>query len=170
MGLIFDLDQTIIDSSLAEPYRGKNWPEAYSKIPNFTLFDGIREAFDLIRERGIPIIIVTSSPSNYCIKVLNHWQIPYDNVVCYHDTKFKKPHPEPINKALTLFTEKPTKVISFGDRDIDIIASKEANVISVGCTWGISDPAPLINSSPNHIINHPSEIIGLVQTYFPAEN
>ena len=36
-GIISDLDQTLVDSSIAEPYRGKNWGKVNELIPSFIL-------------------------------------------------------------------------------------------------------------------------------------
>lgn len=166
MGLIFDLDQTIIDSSIAEPYRkSRNWQTVYSLISRFILYPGVIEALRKFKTAGFRICIVTSSPSSYCNKVLKHWNIPFDHMVCYHDTKNKKPHPEPISRALSLLRIPADKAISFGDCDIDIIASNRANVRSVACTWGASSIASLIKSNPTYTVNNSEELISLVQGF-----
>lgn len=159
--LIFDLDQTIINSIIAENFRkNRSWNEVYKLIPSFELYDNILDVMKRCKSSNYEIAIVTSSPSTYCNMVLNHWKIPHDFTVCYHDTNFKKPHPEPILKAIGKFQNpKHTAIISFGDRDIDIIASKNANVVSVGCLWGALDSKSLQDSKPDHIIKTPSDIL-----------
>lgn len=165
MGLIFDLDQTIIDSSIAEPFRkARNWQTVYSVINRFVLYPGVIDALRKFKNNNLRICIVTSSPSSYCNRVLKHWNIPFDGMVCYHDTKNKKPHPEPINRALSLLHIPAEKAISFGDCDIDIIASTNANVRSVACTWGASNITTLIKSNPTYIVNNSEELISLVQS------
>ena len=164
MALIFDLDQTIIDSSIAEPYRKvRDWPTVYSVINRFVLYPGVIDALRNFKNSGLRICIVTSSPSSYCNKVLKYWDIPSDHMVCYHDTKNKKPHPEPINRALSLLRIPAEKAISFGDCDIDIIASNNANVRSVACTWGASNITTLIKSNPTYTVKNSEELISLVQ-------
>ena len=38
-GIIFDLDQTLVDSNVAKPYRSAhNWSIVYSLIPKFILY------------------------------------------------------------------------------------------------------------------------------------
>lgn len=166
MGLIFDLDQTIIDSSIAEPFRkSRNWQTVYSLINRFSIYPGIIEAIVQFHNIGIKICIVTSSPSAYCNKVLHQWNIPFDFTVCYHDTKNKKPHPDPINKALSLLNKEPGKVLSFGDRDIDIIASNTANVPSVACLWGAPDINALIQANPKYMINNSVDLVNLVSNF-----
>lgn len=137
MTYIFDLDQTIVDSSVAEKYREqREWGTVRTLIPKFKLYDGIDEIFKLLHERGERICVVTSSPESYCKSVLRHFNINVDCTVCYHDTKKHKPNPEPIIKAIELLGETPSNIISVGDAESDIIASKRAGVVSCLANWG----------------------------------
>lgn len=137
MAYIFDLDQTIVDSSVAEIYRRqREWEKVYLLIPQFRLYEGLREVFDILREKGEKICVVTSSPKKYCNTVLDYLGIHVDYTVCYHDTKLHKPNPDPIIKAMELLGEKPENVISIGDAENDIIASNAAGVISCLACWG----------------------------------
>ncbi|MGN8035623.1 HAD family hydrolase [Chitinophaga sp. 22321] len=164
MGLIFDLDQTLIDSSLAEKYRSsRNWASVYATIPKFTIYEDIIDTLQTLKGEGLKICIVTSSPSAYCNKVLSHWNIPFDHSVCYHDTTNKKPHPDPIIKAVKYLNLPANKVLSFGDRDIDIIASNKAGVISVACTWGSADINTLLKSNPAYTVNDATEMMALIR-------
>lgn len=137
MAYIFDLDQTIVDSSIAEEYRERrDWHKVYSLIPCFKLYEGIEEIFEILHENGEKTCVVTSSPSRYCTAVLDYFGIAVDALVCYHDTKFHKPYPDPIVKAIDLLQESPEKIVSVGDAEIDIIASNKAGVISCLACWG----------------------------------
>lgn len=163
MGLIFDLDQTLIDTSISECFRKtRDWSKVYTLIHNFKLYPGIIEALHEFKNMGFEICVVTSSPRPYCLKVLNYWNIPFDFSVCYHDTTFKKPHPAPIQKALDFFSLKNKCVLSFGDKDIDIIASKKALVTSVACTWGSNDIKLLTSTNPDFTINNKDQLLSLV--------
>jgi HAD superfamily hydrolase (TIGR01662 family) len=165
MGIIFDLDQTLVDSSLAEPYRGKNWQLAYNEIPNFTYYIGISEIFEYLKVNKIKSCIVTNSISNYCTKVTQHWEIQCDFQICYHDTKLRKPHPEPINRAIEKLDCDLEKILSVGDRDIDIIASHAAGVKSVACLWGSNDQQTLLNANPTFVAATPAELLLIIQEH-----
>lgn len=167
MGVIFDLDQTLIDTSIANAHRkNRQWQTVYGLIPKFTLYPGIVESLDWLKENKVPSCIVTSSISNYCDRILQHWKIPIIHKVCYHDTIKKKPNPEPIQKALEIIKTAPHKTLSLGDRDIDIIASNSANVISVACLWGADNPQSLIKTNPQIILSYPDEMIALFEGNF----
>lgn len=141
MGVIFDLDLTIVDSRIAEEYRIKReWNKVYSLIPQMKIYDGIIELINTLQATNINIAIVTSSPRPYCEKILNFFEISNVVTVCYHDTKLHKPNPEPIFKAIELLSENPKNIYSIGDEEKDIIASKCAGVISCFALWGRNSP------------------------------
>ena len=71
-GVIFDLDQTLVDSSIAEAYRGKNWAKVNELIPQFVFYDGFKQVLDFIKLNDIKIAIVSTAVSNYVYRVLNH--------------------------------------------------------------------------------------------------
>ncbi|GAA5578824.1 hypothetical protein Pgin02_01853 [Porphyromonas gingivalis] len=49
--IIFDLDLTLVDTSVLEELRKKrNWNTVYSLIPSTSLYDGIREILDVIQK------------------------------------------------------------------------------------------------------------------------
>ncbi|MGZ4089666.1 MAG: HAD family hydrolase [Bacteroidia bacterium] len=159
MGVIFDLDQTIIDSQLALHYRNSgNWKTTYSLIPQFQVYEGIITLIEKLNVANIPLCIVTSSPSKYCNEVLNHHGIKIANKVCYHDTRLRKPYPDPMNKAISLLAVHPTSVISIGDDPKDIISSKSAGIYSVAATWGSLNKKELLESNPDAICNSVVEL------------
>ena len=164
MNLIFDLDLTLINSSIAEPYRKKrDWQNVYTQIPSFTEYEGISEVLHYLEEFKIPYAIVTSSPAPYCKKVCGHWKFSQTHLVTFYDTARRKPYPDPIQMALTKLKAQPNDALSFGDRDIDILASNAAGVPSVACLWGSEDREALLKAKPTYIISHPGEIIKLVK-------
>jgi phosphoglycolate phosphatase-like HAD superfamily hydrolase len=163
-GIIFDLDQTIIDSTIAEVLRKQRvWNKVYPLIPSFKLYQGFGDVFSFILTNKIRCCIVTTSPGTYANRVISHFRIPCEFVLDYFSTTNKKPHPDPMAKALELFKLKNQEVISFGDRAMDIYSSNSASIKSVACTWGTNEKDALFNAHPSLIINHPSEIIPIIK-------
>ena len=163
MGVIFDLDQTLIDSSIAVDYRkpGK-WPMAYSLIPDFPTYEGVIDIVNFLNANNVPICIVTSSPSKYCGLVLDHHKIEIANRVCYHDTTLRKPCPHPILKAAELINLNPSQIISIGDDAKDIIASNSAGVFSVAVTWGAVNLPELLASKPSAVCENAEQLKDLL--------
>ncbi len=162
--IIFDLDLTLVDSTLAEQARSeRDWQKAYSLIPQFMVYDGLNPIFDLIRKHNIKASIVSTSPRTYVEKVVEHFNLPIRWIVGYHDAKPHKPHAAPMIKALEMMGEQAENTISFGDRVIDIQASNAANIESVACFWGTKERAELVHSGYRHAIVEPREIITLIR-------
>jgi HAD superfamily hydrolase (TIGR01549 family) len=160
--IVFDLDQTLVDTSrAADARKSRNWQQVYSLIPSFILYNGMADVFAHIRNNQLKICIVTTSPGTYAKKVLQYFNIPYDHLVDYFAVSFRKPHPESFLKAQSLLGCECNAMLSFGDRVIDIEASKAAGIKSVACTWGSDEVEALKSSGADFTINHPSEIIGL---------
>lgn len=162
--IIFDLDLTLVDTSVVEEARHqRNWHLVYSLIPNCKLYDGMDEVFKIIKTNNIKVAIVSTAPKPYVEKICNYFQIPYNTILGYHDCKPIKPHPAGMLKALEFLQESAKDVISFGDRVIDIQSSNAVGIESVACFWGTKEKQALINSGYTHAIIKPIEIITLIR-------
>jgi HAD superfamily hydrolase (TIGR01509 family) len=163
MGLIIDLDLTLIDSQQAEPLRrARRWADVYRMIPELRPYEGITELLAELRAKGVPVCIVTSSPAPYCGRIITHWAWAGIKTVCYYDTKRKKPDPEPILLGLKRMGVNAADAISVGDDWKDIAASKAAAVYAVGALWGALDRATLIQSKPDALCETVGELRSLV--------
>jgi HAD superfamily hydrolase (TIGR01509 family) len=160
MNLIFDLDQTIVDSSISNDYRkSRKWVDVYKLIPNFYLYPNIRDIFDLLHKSKSSIAIVTSSPSSYAKKILSHFDLKYDSLIGYHNCQGQiKPSPVSIFLAMKeLNIENPNTVLGVGDLETDIIAYNNAGIESGYCTWGL-DKKKKINAIPTYTFETPLDL------------
>lgn len=161
---IFDLDMTLVDSNIAESARKqRNWQYVYSLIPSFTLYPGMAEVFNYIRNNGIKVAIVSTSPRPYLERVCNYFSIPTDAILGYHDCGRIKPAPEGMFRAMLAIGSSADNTVSFGDRAIDIQAANAARITSVACLWGTSEGRALINSCPSATIDSPIQIIDFLK-------
>lgn len=136
-GLILDLDQTLVDSSIAtEARRCRDWQRVYSLIPSFRMYQGITDALDIARNKGLKIAIVSTAPRPYVLKVLNYHRIPADCIIGYHDASRPKPSPEPMQEALRQMNLRSDEVISLGDKLTDFQSSRSAALPFIACRWG----------------------------------
>ena len=162
--IIFDLDLTLVDTTIVEQARHeRNWQLAYSLIPKCKLYEGMEEVLAIIRNNNINTCIVSTSPRTYVEKVVDYFNLPIQHIVAYHDAKPIKPHPAPMLKALELLGCSAAEAISFGDRVIDIQASNAAGIESVACFWGTKERGELLHSQYVHAIIKPSEILTLIR-------
>lgn len=134
--VLFDLDQTLVDSSRLEDLRNtRQWAKVLQSL-NLINFDAnLGELLNILSNSGVKIGIITNSPGNYAESVLRKFQIPFHSLVAYHDVAKRKPDPESFFKTLSKFNLTPDKAVSIGDQDNDILASKRANICAVGVKW-----------------------------------
>ncbi len=162
--VIFDLDQTLVDSRISSNKRkARDWQLVYSLIPKFKLYEGFNDVFQYIRDNNIQVAIVTTSPSVYAQKVLNHFKIPNHQLVDYFKAKPIKPHPAPMLMAAELLRIHPSNIISFGDRKIDIESSNAAGIKSVACIWDSDEIQEMALAKPSFTINKPIDIISILK-------
>ena len=162
--IIFDLDLTLVDTTCLESLRhSRNWQEAYRRIPETSIYDGVEAVMDIIRMHNIPCAIVSTSPRPYIEKIVAHYNFPISHIVSFHDAKPIKPHPAQLLRALELLGSSAKKAISFGDRVIDIQASNAAGIESIACFWGTKEKSDLLRSEYTHAIVRPDEIITLIR-------
>jgi HAD superfamily hydrolase (TIGR01509 family) len=148
--LIFDLDQTLIESHHVEYLRKtRNWPAVYREIPTIKAYDGINQLLLNAKEKDIELAIVTSSPESYVQRIIDHFDWFFDAKVCYHDTKLHKPDPDPFVEAINRLAVKTGDCWAIGDDPKDIIAAKAANIYSVGALWGSINKQSLIDAEPD---------------------
>lgn len=77
---------------------------------------------------------------------MQHFNLPINHIVAYHDAKPIKPHPTPMLKAIEMMGCEAKSAISFGDRVIDIQSSNAAGIESVACLWGTKGKVELVKS------------------------
>ena len=162
--VIFALDMTLVDSSLAESARKqRNWQYVYSLIPSFTLYPGVDEVFDFIRIHHIKMAIVSTSPRPYVERVCRFFSIPTIAILGYHDCGRIKPAPDGMIRAMSVMMASPEATVSFGDRAIDIQASNAAGILSVACLWGSSEQYAITNAFPSAVISSPVQMIDFLK-------
>ena len=85
-------------------------------------------------------------------------------VVCGDTTTEKKPHPEPINHALSLLNIQNTKRSFYlGDSKKDIDAAKSAGISSIACTFGyIKEDDDPKEWYADYLIDQPSEMLKIL--------
>lgn len=165
-GVIFDLDQTIVKTEHLESLRKTGqWKEIYSKIETIKIYDGIPDLIYFIKLKGIKISIVTNSPRTYCERIVKYFDLQIDNLICFHDVRFRKPSPEPILKAIDQLKLIPNKkIVSIGDKVDDLIASQKTGITTIGAIWDTNEREKIFDFKPDFIAQKPENIISFLKT------
>lgn len=183
--VIFDMDDTLLDTDNLAPYiaavqntkqgteaNNAAWKELFKHIPDCSMYEGMQEVFDYIREHNIPVCLCSNSPLKRIERLVKAFDIPIpkDRLISAFScgnrrNPLKKPNPAQYLKAMEVMNEPPENVVVFGNEDIDIVAAHKAGMLSVGCTWGntkaINDG--MFVAKPNKLIDTPRDIINIIQ-------
>ena len=120
-------------------------------FPTILVYDGINEILSVTRDVGIKLAIVSSSPSSYVQRVVQHFGWSFDVVVCYHDTTKHKPHPAPLIEAVNRLKIEVRDFWAIGDDPKDIIAAWAAGMYAIAVLWGALDKESLKSAKPDII-------------------
>lgn len=160
--LLLDLDMTLLNTSALQAMRDAR---AWSKISSsLHLVAAFEEEPHLVvarlRSSDVRIGVVTSSPSSYARGVLAHFGVTVDTLVGYHDTSRRKPHPDPIERALKNLEASETEAVYVGDEAKDVEASHAAGVVAVAALWGAANPTALLEAKPDVILENAGALVG----------
>lgn len=183
--VIFDLDQTLVDTLAIMPYveaikqnpsgtpgNKKAWHQHDKHIIDCCrLFDGMEEVLDYIRANKIETAIVSNSVKRRIASIAEAFHIPASNDMMigrFSVNRWRsivKPDRRVFDKALNLLDSKPKETISFGNCADDILVAHKVGVETVACFWGATEQEKeeMIKANPDHILNHPIEIIPLLK-------
>lgn len=165
MGVIFDLDQTLIDSSISyKERRFRKWDEVYGLIPQYVEFSGIDGILKLLNRNRIPISIVSDNPEHYCKRVISHMKWKIDFTVCYHDIFFQRPNIIPIKKAITLMGG--NSAIGISNSAKKILTYKAAGIAALGVNWGTKNADSLKGCNPDMVCENIYDLQNILIEYF----
>ena len=134
------------------------------KIDMVTVFPEMEKIIKTLSEKNIKMAIITGKDYDRTVALLKKFNIDkyFEHVICSDKVTFPKPNPESIFKALECFGLESNEVIMIGDSVADIVASKRANIETIGVTWGVGKENVLRELGADHIIHSPDDILKIV--------
>lgn len=121
------------------------------------VYDGIEDLLVQLREKGKHLVVATSKPEEYSVKILEHFGLAkYFDFICgsnMDETRSKKE--EVIEYALGkcgIGAEDKAKVLMIGDREHDIIGAKKNGLKSCGVLYGYGSRKELEAAGADYII------------------
>jgi phosphoglycolate phosphatase len=132
------------------------------KICEATPVAGIESALRNLHSRGITLGIVTSNSDENVARWLKHYGLSeYFDIILGGGRLLRKERC--IKKCLKNLRVPKERVIYVGDESRDIAACHKLKIRSVAATWGLDFREKLAKAGPYTIIDHPSELSGIVE-------
>ncbi|CEI72835.1 MULTISPECIES: HAD family hydrolase [Romboutsia] len=125
-----------------------------------TLYDGIKDIIKHMHSKNIICGIVSSkNKSQYEIDFMPTGLHECMNaIVLEEDTKYHKPHPEPLKKVMEILNINPYDTLYVGDSISDYNCSKNCEVDFALALWGAVDK----NINATISLNEPSDILNFI--------
>ena len=149
----------------------RTYQEAYHHLPKeaFTLFPGIREMLSDLKEKSVPMAIVTSKSKRGACHSLSNLDIEsfFSIIVTVDDECGHKPDPGPALFALNkLGINTPVGSFFVGDSLFDILCGKAAGLTTCAVTWGAMDKESLLEINPDFLLDNPKDLQKLLNEHF----
>ena len=97
------------------------------------LYPGVAEGLPHLHQTGYALAMISNKPARACREVLAYFHIDvlFSCILGGGDTEHLKPHPEPLQLAMTKLGVAPSKSWMIGDHHTDIEAARRAGCSSV---------------------------------------
>ena len=123
-------------------------------------FDGMEDLLKDLNKAGLTCAVVTSKRRDSLDKNLDFLKGHdlFDLLVTKESTDFFKPHPAPVEYALTGLNAEAKQSVMIGDTHYDIECAQGAGVRTIGVTWGAEPEQELMKSRPDDLARTPEEL------------
>ncbi|HEY8258207.1 MAG TPA: HAD-IA family hydrolase [Gemmatimonadales bacterium] len=130
-----------------------------------TVYPGVVDAVRTIRTAGIRTGLVTSKNRNGALRGLGLAGLldMMDVLVCADEVTNPKPHPEPVEKAVSLLGGDVRETIYVGDSIHDMQSGRAAGVRTAAALWGPFGRSHLDGASPDFWLDSPADLPGLLR-------
>ncbi|CAM2987757.1 phosphoglycolate phosphatase [Vibrio rarus] len=150
----------VVDASLSEESKTQaraHFDHYYAECGHTksALYPKVKETLQALHDDGYQLAIVTNKPSQFVPEILSQQGLEGLFVdVLGGDTLPKiKPDPMPLNHLLDKHQLATTEMIMIGDSKNDILAAKNAGVISVALPYGYNHGEPIQLANPDHLLD-----------------
>lgn len=128
-------------------------------------YDGVVETLRLLKAQGLKMAIVSTKISRTILHGLALMDVAdvFDVIVGLDHVTNPKPHPEPLQLALTQLSSSPDEALMIGDNSHDIEGGKNAGVRTAGVAWAAKGEDYLASFKPDYMLKHISDLLTLTK-------
>lgn len=130
-----------------------------------SVYEGIEDLLMLLKSQGKHLIVATSKPEPYSVRILEHFGLAkyFDAICgsCMDETRSKKS--EVIEYALKSnnIADK-SKVLMIGDREHDVIGAQQNGLKSCGILYGYGNMQEFINVKADYILQTVEDLMNFL--------
>lgn len=131
-----------------------------------SLYPNVIETLELIHSLGIKSAVVTNKPNSFVkplLKVSGLEEL-FDFSLGSEVIPYKKPRPEPLLDVCKNLGIESNEAVMVGDSNNDIEAAHNANIVSIGLTYGYNRGKPIYDSKPDYVFSEFKQIGDLLRS------
>ena len=127
-------------------------------------FDGVDELLVKLRKKDCKLAVLSNKPDPTLQLVVEEifGQGIFDIAMGQMENIRKKPDPEGVNLILEKLGIDRTDTYFIGDTEVDIETGKNAQVKTIGVTWGFRTEEEVIREKPDYLAREVSEILDII--------
>ncbi|MEI8039721.1 MAG: HAD family hydrolase [Verrucomicrobiota bacterium] len=136
----------------------RTWPEGTLVYP------GIHNLLEELQKGGYPLAVLSNKTHRFT-EVMTRTMFPrihFAKVLGQQEGIPHKPHPAGAFQIALTLGAAVTNCVMIGDSTIDLETADNAGMQAIAVAWGYHDRKRLITAGATRIIDHPSELPGLL--------
>ena len=139
-----------------ERYQVTGWAEN-------EVYEGMEEALKKLSEAGMKLILATSKPERFAVKIMEHFDLAkYFTMLCGADdyAKDRSTKEQVVRYAIEQngITD-IGEVIMVGDRKYDVTGAAAVGIETIGVLYGFGDEQELSAAGAVHLVKTPEELV-----------
>jgi pyrophosphatase PpaX len=129
-----------------------------------TPYPGVVEMIRAVKAAGLATGLVTSKNRSGAERGLRICRIEalVDVIVGADDVENPKPHPEPVEKAVSLLGADRASTVYVGDSVHDMASGRAAGVRTAAVLWGPFARADLHHTTPDYWLERPADLLTIL--------
>lgn len=128
-------------------------------------YPNMLKTLDLLKSAGIPMAVLSNKPDPFVLRIVADLALEKYFVACrgYRTEADKKPAPRVARMIAEQMNAPPERIAFVGDSTVDIETAQNANMRSIGVTWGLQSREKISQKNPDWIVDDALEILKIFQ-------
>lgn len=116
------------------------------------LLPGAVQALETLHDAGYRLGIITRNSTVAVMRILGDTHLPVEKILCREDVQHPKPHPEHVERMLTILHHAPTASLMVGDHPMDVETGKAAGMYTAAVLTGQTGEVALRAAEPDVLL------------------
>ena len=132
---------------------------------NSNLYEGVEGVLNELKKNNISLAIATTKPTGITRRITDHFKISdyFDVIMGTEDNTPHKPDPAIILNIKKRVNYENKRTILIGDTYLDIMAGKNAGILTCAAMYGYGDRAKIFKSKPDYSIRNIYDVLNIVE-------